>query len=335
MTITVLIPTYCRYPFLRDLLGDLAAQTRPPDEVLIVDQTPEGERDECLYREFGGKLPLKVLYLTVARGLCLARNLGILHATSDSILFLDDDLRFEEELLSQYERVAAGGFEVVHGGVRFRDHALWKARPAIDDPVYQIIASPNTDQVAGTIGIAAGNSLVNRGLLTQLGGFDRQFDTGFEDWDFGMRVFYSSARTIYHPGPSVRHLKAPTGGRRDYFMTGWGRLLGSWREFTPSSRASLFYFYGKHFTRRGARRLCLWRLLEVFELKYRLFRYPWGVPIAVFWWLASVLRARRMLRAGPLTIGRYEQPPYTTWTSPAWQESRTLEGMGATLLAPK
>lgn len=336
MTITVFIPTYCRYQYLRDVLSDLAAQTRLPDEVLVVDQTPQQERDESLYREFGQRLPLKVLYLTAARGISVSRNLALTHITSDSMLFFDDDLRFESDLISQFERVASSGYEVVHGGVRFRDHALWKIRPALDDPVQQMIASPNIDQVAGTIGIAGGNSLINRHLLIELGGFDCQFNNGIcDDWDFGMRVFYNGARTIYHPGPAVRHLKAPVGGRRDYFLTGWRRFLGSWREFAPSWRAPLFYFYGKYFTQKATRRLCVWRLFEIFEPTYRMFRYPWGVPIAVLWWILSVMQARRMLHAGPLTIGRYEQPPCTVWTSPAWQDISSREEYRNALLAPK
>lgn len=335
MTITVVIPTYCRYSYLRDVFCDLAAQTRPADEVLVVDQSPESERDEAVYRDFGRKLPLKILYLTVARGTCVSRNLALKHIVNDCVLFFDDDLRFDSDLLLQYEQIASAGCRAVHGGVRFRDHALWKTRPAIDDPVYHMIASPNIDQISGTIGMAGGNSFVERRLLTDIDGFDCQFDNGMcDDWDFGLRLFYAGARAIYHPGPAVRHLKAPTGGRRDYYVKGWGRLLGSWREFTPSWRAPLFYFYGKHFTRAAARRLCLLRLIEVFEPKYRLVRYPWGVAFGVYWWFASVLGARRMLREGPLTIGRYQQPPCEVWTSPAWEERSKRVELGDTLVAP-
>lgn len=336
MTITVLIPTYCRYHYLRNVLHDLVAQTRQADEVLVVDQSPESERDEGVYQDFGRALPLKILYLTVTRGTCVSRNLALGHITNDRVLFFDDDLRFESDLLSQFEQIASTGCQAIHGGVRFRSHALQKARPASDDPVYHLIASPNIDQVSGTIGVASGNSLIERRLLAEVNGFDCQFDNGMcDDWDFGLRLFYAGARAIYHPGPSVRHLKAPTGGRRDYYVTGWRRLLGSWRELSPSWRAPLFYFYGKHFTRTATRHLCFLRLLDVFELRYRLFRYPWGVAFGVYWWFASIVRARRMLRVGPLTIGRYEQPPCEVWTSPAWEERSRRADIRDTLIAQK
>jgi glycosyltransferase involved in cell wall biosynthesis len=43
-TVSVIIPTYRRRPFLLRVLDDLARQTRPPVEVFVVDSSPPDEQ---------------------------------------------------------------------------------------------------------------------------------------------------------------------------------------------------------------------------------------------------------------------------------------------------
>jgi GT2 family glycosyltransferase len=322
MTITAIIPTYCRYPYLRDLLSDLVAQSRPIDEIIVVDQAEPELRDETVYRSFDGVLPLKVLFLTEMRGTCIPRNLALTEARGDYLLFLDDDLRVEPDFVERYEELAGQGYDVVHGGVRHRENPLFETRLFFDDPVQQLIASPNTNQAGGTIGVASGNSLVKRAWVERIGGFDAQFDSGMcDDWDFGLQLFRAGARMIYHPGPAARHLKAPSGGRRHFFIQGWKRWLGGFRDYSPGWLAPRFYFYAKYFSPRAVRRLRFMLLREVFAPRYRLFRYPWAVPLAVGWWFVAVRRAAAMTRQGPRTVGIYRQPSFEPWTSGAWAKA--------------
>jgi GT2 family glycosyltransferase len=321
VTITAIIPTYCRYPYLHDVLLDLAAQSRPIDEVIVIDQTPPSQRPEAFYEIFSDVLPLKVLYLKEARGTCVSRNLAIDQALGDYLLFLDDDLRFEPDYLAAYEEIARTGYDVIHGGVRHRDNELFRSRLFFDDPVQQLISSPNTNKIAGTIGVASGNSLVLRSWVKRIEGFDLQFDNGMcDDWDFGFRLFRAGARIVYRPEPAVRHLKASAGGRRDMFLHGWGRWLGSFRDYTPAWLAPRFYFYGRYFNRTATRRLCFMKLREIFSWKYRLIRYPWGVPISICWWFLGIRRAKQMLRRGPLTLGQYPPPLCEGWTNRLWSQ---------------
>jgi GT2 family glycosyltransferase len=326
MKISAILPTYARYACLKDLLSDLAGQTRPIEEILVVDQAEPGDRDLDLYRSFDAALPLRVIFLTERRGTCVPRNLAISLAAGDYLLFLDDDLRLEPDYLLQYERVALDGYDVVHGGVRHRDNPLFEKRLFFDDPVQQLIASPNTTQVGGTIGVASGNSLVRREWVERVGGFDIQFDSGMgDDWDFGMQLFRAGARIVYHPGPAVRHLKAPSGGRRGFFIQGWRRMLGSFRQYSPSWLAPRFYFYLKYFSPVAVRRLENMFAFEILTPGYRMIRYPWAVPIALAWWWISKRKARRMAQAGPRTMGACRQPAYEEWRSTAWKQRHAKE----------
>ena len=99
---SVIIPTLNEERHLGSLLSDIAAQTREPEEVLVVDA---GSTDGtvAVARRFA---PVRLLEgePPVACG----RNLGGRSATGDVLVFLDADVRlnegFLEDLLREFER---------------------------------------------------------------------------------------------------------------------------------------------------------------------------------------------------------------------------------------
>src|SRR5690606_33907822 len=88
-TVSVILPTIDRYPYLRRLLAQIAQQTYPVHEIIVVDQTPEAARQSGLEQEFPD-LPLHVI-VQDPPGQCTARNLALRVATGTHALFLDDD----------------------------------------------------------------------------------------------------------------------------------------------------------------------------------------------------------------------------------------------------
>jgi glycosyltransferase involved in cell wall biosynthesis len=94
--LAVVIPTIGRYDELRRMLRSLAAQTRPPDEVII---TGEGEGNEQVAREFA-LLNARFINLP-GSSICDARNAGIEAARPDADLigFFDDDIVLEPQCL--------------------------------------------------------------------------------------------------------------------------------------------------------------------------------------------------------------------------------------------
>lgn len=86
-SITVVIPTYNRAGWLPATVASVLQQTRPPDEVLIVD---DGSRDdtEAVCRA----LPAPVRYVRQENaGVSAARNRGVREANGEWIAFLDSD----------------------------------------------------------------------------------------------------------------------------------------------------------------------------------------------------------------------------------------------------
>ena len=115
MRVTAAITTYNRAPFLNGALESVFAQTRPPDEVLVVD---DGSTDDttAVLAEYGDRI-------RVVRqengGRSAARNRAVAEARSELLSFLDSDDRWLPNklerhcpVLEQSERVG-----MVHGHV--------------------------------------------------------------------------------------------------------------------------------------------------------------------------------------------------------------------------
>ena len=85
--ISVIIPSYNRNKLLKRALDSVLAQTRPADEIIVVDDGSSDGTDIMLKQQF----PLVNYLRTENRGVSAARNVGIQHARGDWIALLDSD----------------------------------------------------------------------------------------------------------------------------------------------------------------------------------------------------------------------------------------------------
>ena len=199
-SVTVLLPTVGRYPYLETLLGQLNEQTRPPDEVVVVDQNTVGERRDLASLAPG--LPIKVLHL-LPPGQCTARNLGLRASTGTHILFLDDDDEVPNDLIEQHLKVLSDPQVSVSCGLV--DDA--EAGPAP--------ASLRFRKIGDTF--PTNNAMIRRSVLVDAGLFDPTYDRGSRaDHDLGMRSYLAGNLHVYDPRPQVFHHHAPMGGLRTH-----------------------------------------------------------------------------------------------------------------------
>jgi glycosyltransferase involved in cell wall biosynthesis len=102
MTITVVIPTLNRLDELGRCLETLRAQTRKPDELIVVDGAADPRIEALTAAQASAAGAVK--WLPFRPGLTAARNHAIARATGDLVVFLDDDLLLEPEFLAEIER---------------------------------------------------------------------------------------------------------------------------------------------------------------------------------------------------------------------------------------
>jgi GT2 family glycosyltransferase len=107
--VSVIIPTKNRREALDETIRTLLAQTRMPDELIIVDQS----RTESVLRT--SPLPLKYIYNPGITGASQARNEGMKQATGDVWLFLDDDVLLEPDFIEKLLAAYAPGVTGVSG----------------------------------------------------------------------------------------------------------------------------------------------------------------------------------------------------------------------------
>lgn len=103
MKIAVVIPCYNSSRYLGEALASVFAQTRKPDEVIVVD---DGSTDNSM--EIARGLGATVLSTGKNSGPASARNIGIRHTSAELIAFLDSDDVWKrhhlETLLPAFER---------------------------------------------------------------------------------------------------------------------------------------------------------------------------------------------------------------------------------------
>lgn len=197
--VSIIIPSIHRYPYLRVLLDQLRYQTIPPLEIIIVDQTPLGERDTAIANDFAD-LPIRWIFHDSA-GQCTARNAAIQSAIGDLLLFLDDDVEVAPDTTRKHLETM----------IRLKADAC---AGTVHEPG-EVDLSSTTMKYSVSSVFPLGNILLRKSILQKSGLFDLAYDHGARaDGDLGMRVYLSGALIVQDLSNDLLHHHAPRGGLR-------------------------------------------------------------------------------------------------------------------------
>jgi glycosyltransferase involved in cell wall biosynthesis len=185
--ITAIVCAYNEAPVLPACIHSLLAQTRPPDEILIVNNA-SSDRTGMVARTFAG---VRVID-EPAKGLVLARETARRQASGDILAYLDADCRAPLQWLERMERRFSrrAALVAVTGPYRFYDWD-WTGRALIR--AYDCVVAPPTHVlVQYVLGMGAilygGNFAVRRDALARIGGFDATVEFHGEDTNLGRRL---------------------------------------------------------------------------------------------------------------------------------------------------
>lgn len=115
-TVAVVIPTFNRPQRTARALRSVVAQTRPADEIVVVDDGSTDGTVEALSKEFSQTdFPSLRIEQCPHRGVSAARNRGVSLTSTEWIAFLDSDDEWAPEKLEvQLEAIAGSGYRIGH-----------------------------------------------------------------------------------------------------------------------------------------------------------------------------------------------------------------------------
>lgn len=211
-TVAAIIPHWNRRDLLDPLFESLRAQTRPFNEILLIDN---GSTDDS--RDLAARLGARVLALESNLGFAAAVNRGISAVDATWVAILNNDVTLAadwlEQLLSTDAHFATGKLlnaadpslldgafdEISRAACAWRcgagrpDGPLWNQRR-------RIRMAPMTA------------AIFRKSLFDQLGGLDENFGSYLEDVDFGIRCALAGRSGEYVPAALAHHRGSSTRG---------------------------------------------------------------------------------------------------------------------------
>jgi len=184
-TVSVIIPAYNAAPYLSDAIDSVLSQTRPADEIIVVD---DGSTDDTVTvaRRYGDRI---LLLQQPNRGPAAARNLGLAHARGEYVAFLDADDVWTDRNLELQVRALTEHPEYVlaYGHVRrFVSPAAPEFLRATPCDRSWPQGDVSTALIHDTIWATCA-AVIRRSVLLRTGGFDEALRVG-EDYDLWLRI---------------------------------------------------------------------------------------------------------------------------------------------------
>lgn len=225
LRLSVIVCAHNEARYVAACLHSVLAQTRPPDELLVVDNASTDET-----RAIALQIPHVRVVDEPRKGLVLAREAGRRAAAGDVLVYLDADCRAPLTWLARVERhfLRDPRLIALSAPYRFYDWDWW-GRTLIR--AYDVTLAPATQFLVkrvlrfGTI-FYGGNFAVRRDALDGIGGFDTTIEFHGEDTNLGRRLFKVGKVGLYH----------------DCF------LYTSARRYVAMGKGAVFRLYVRNFT---------------------------------------------------------------------------------------
>jgi glycosyltransferase involved in cell wall biosynthesis len=219
MKYSLIIPTYNRADLIGQTLQTALGQSRPFDEIIIVDDGSTDETEKLLKNEFG-----QVRYVrTVNQGVQKARNIGVDTAQGDRVVFCDSDDLLDQDYLLIMDKWLKNHPDIE---TTYANFSTFGARPLYPDKFF---AAPEGFFDGATLadGFYVDDSALylrsieyphmwvtgmtmKKIFYQKIAGFDEQFKgIVTEDWEFNLRAIsegsvarcrFPLVRVRYHTG---------------------------------------------------------------------------------------------------------------------------------------
>jgi GT2 family glycosyltransferase len=285
------------------VLGSLAAQTRAPAEVLVVD---DGSTDGSLALLAADHPGVSVLALGANRGFAVAANAGIRAARGAAIALVNTDIVLAPDWLER----AAAALRAAPQSAAVATKLVDLADPTLLYDAGDVLRRDGACEQRGrferdagrydapgeVFSACAGAALYRRDAFLALGGFDERLGAYLEDVDLGLRLRALGWEAAEAPAARAVHLGGATAGVDSPLQ----------RDLAGFARGFLLRRYGVLRSRAAPRALAI----EALVMGWGLVRHRTLVPLRARGrgWRAAGRSGSRALPAGAVdpTIGFLE-----------------------------
>jgi GT2 family glycosyltransferase len=238
VSVSVVIPTWNGRALLEAALRSLAAQSRPADEIVVIDN---GSGDGTVEHLRSAWPSVTVVALPGNAGFAAAANRGIEASSGGVVVLVNNDVELHPEFLAEL----VAGLEADPGAgsaaakmLRFDDRGVIDATG--DTLRWSGVAMQRGQgerdrgqyDVPGRVFSAcAGAAAYRRSALEEVGGFDEAFFAYLEDVDWGFRAQLAGHGCVYVPTAIAYHVGSAStrrDGRPDPFFYGLPRRNAVW-----------------------------------------------------------------------------------------------------------
>ncbi|MDQ4149598.1 MAG: glycosyltransferase [Actinomycetota bacterium] len=235
MNVSVIVTTLNEADTIGELLGALAAQTRPPDEVIVVDGGSADGTLEAVTTWAAGRGEV-VLKSAPGANIAAGRNIAISHASCPVIAVTDagciPEPSWLEELTAPFQ---SPGADVVMGFYRADPRSTF-------EEILSCLNLPEVDEVHEKSFMPSSRSVAfTKSVWSRAGGYPEWLDIG-EDMYFNFRLRQLGAHMVFAPAAIVRWRLRPGLGEtlRQYFRYARGDAIGG---MYPERHALRFLTY--------------------------------------------------------------------------------------------
>ena len=197
LKISVIVCAHNEARYLAACLHSVLAQSRVPDQVLVVNNASTDETSLV-----ASQIPLVDVVDEPRKGLVVARETGRRHASGDVLIYLDADCRAPLTWVGRIEQRFQRDRKLIalSGPYRYYD---WDWCGPLLIRIYDFTLAPATQLLVkhllriGTI-FYGGNFAVRREALDRIGGFDTSIEFHGEDTNLGRRLFAIGKVGLFH-----------------------------------------------------------------------------------------------------------------------------------------
>lgn len=211
-TVTVIVLNYNGLDYLADCFASLTALTYPDLELMLVDNASSDGSTAYMQTHYP---TVTLVQSDTNLGFAGGNNLGAAHATSDYVIFLNNDMRVPTDFVTHLVDAVHAAPDIVCVGAKilnwdgsqfdFTGSAGHFAGFAYQEGVGEPYDEAQYNESGPMLFACGGAMLIDRQIFLDVGGFDDDFFALFEDFDLGWRLWLLGYRVMFAPKAIAYH----------------------------------------------------------------------------------------------------------------------------------